>query len=130
MEFEFSAGGVVINKDEKILVIKTKDLKGNTVYTFPKGNIQKGEKPQNSALREVLEETGYQCELIKEIKKHQYFYKRSNKLIKKTVYWFLMKPIKKIKEHDCEVLDVLWVTQEEGKNLLTYKSDIELLSEV
>lgn len=130
MEFEFSAGGVVINKDKKILIIKTKDLKGNTVYTFPKGNIKKGEEPKISALREVLEETGFECKLIKEIKKHQYFYKRNNKLIKKTVYWFLMEPIKKIKEHDQEVLDVLWVTQEEGKNLLTYKSDIELLSEV
>lgn len=126
MEFETSAGGIVINGD-KVLIIKTKSLKGDIVYTFPKGNIGKCEKPEETALREVLEETGYECELIKELKKVQYFYKRGKNLIKKNVYWYLMKPIKKVKEHDYEVLDVIWCDIDSAKELLSYKSDIELL---
>ncbi len=51
VEFEFSAGGIV-KRDSEVLLIKTKDLKGNEVWTFPKGKIEKGEKSKEAALRE------------------------------------------------------------------------------
>jgi len=126
MIYEFSAGGLVVDNG-KVLVIKTKSLKGEVVHTFPKGNIAKGEKPESAALREVQEETGYKCEIVKRIDKVEYFYKYQGKLVKKTVYWFLMKPLKKIGEHDEEVLEVLWKDTNQVESILTYKSDREMV---
>lgn len=129
MEIEKSAGGLVIDGD-KVLVIETRNLKGETVYTFPKGNISKGEDPKETALREVLEETGYRCKVIKELDTVNYFYKRQGKLIKKTVYWYIMEPIEKVREHDYEVTAVLWKDLNEAQRLLSYKSDVGLLKKV
>ncbi len=126
MIYEFSAGGLVVDSG-KVLVIKTKNLKGDEIYTFPKGNIAKEEKPETAALREVQEETGYKCEIVKRIDKVEYFYKYQGKLVKKTVYWFLMKPLKKIGEHDEEVLEVLWKDTNQVESILTYKSDREMV---
>ncbi|HCJ66421.1 MAG TPA: NUDIX hydrolase [Elusimicrobia bacterium] len=126
MVYEFSAGGLVIDNG-KVLIIKTKNLKGDIVHTFPKGKIAQGEKPEDAALREVQEETGYQCEIIKRIDKVEYFYKREGQLIKKAVYWFLMKPLEGTGEHDKEILDVFWRETNEAEGILTYKSDGEML---
>jgi len=126
MVYEFSAGGLVVDSG-KVLIIETKNLKGDVVHTFPKGNIAKGEKPENAALREVQEETGYKCAIIKRIDKVQYFYKYEGKLVKKTVYWFLMRPLEKVDEHDEEVSDVLWKDINETESILTYKSDREMV---
>lgn len=126
MVYEFSAGGLVVDSD-KILVIKTQNLKGDVVHTFPKGKIDKGEKPEAAALREVQEETGYECEVTKRIDKVEYFYKYEGKLVKKTVYWFLMKPLEKASEHDKEIIEVLWKEIKEAEAILTYKSDREMV---
>ncbi len=126
MVYEFSAGGLVIDND-KVLIIKAKNLKGDEVYAFPKGKINQGEKPEEAALREVREETGYKCEITKRIDKVEYFYKREGQLIKKTVYWFLMKPLEKTGEHDQEILDTFWKEINEAGNILTYKSDKEMI---
>src|SRR3989339_253521 len=64
---EISAGGVIL-VDRKILLVKVKNLSGKIVWTFPKGHIEKGETITATAKREVLEETGYKCELIKYLK--------------------------------------------------------------
>lgn len=129
VKFEFSAGGVVLQKNN-VLLIKTKDLKGNVVITFPKGNIKRSEKPSEAALREVYEETGYQCEIVKEINRVTYFYRKNNQLIRKTVYWYQMKPLKKIKDKDWEVLDVIWEDINKLSEILTYKSDKKLIETI
>lgn len=126
MVYEFSAGGLVVDNG-KVLIIKTKNLKKDEVYTFPKGKIAQGEKPEDAALREVQEETGYKCEITKRIDKVEYFYKREGQLIKKVVYWFLMKPVEKVGEHDKEILDVFWKEINETERILTYKSDKEMI---
>jgi len=57
---EFSAGGVII-EDGKTLLIRMRNLKGELVWTFPKGHVEAGETPELAALREVTEETGCRC---------------------------------------------------------------------
>jgi 8-oxo-dGTP pyrophosphatase MutT (NUDIX family) len=124
--FEFSAGGVVLRPQE-VLLVWAKDLKGVTVVTFPKGIVEKGESSQEAALREVLEETGYRCEIVSELPRSEYFFRRDGQLVRKTVRWFVMRPLAVEGEHDEEIERVDWVSLVEAAELLTYKSDRELL---
>src|SRR5262245_46288324 len=96
--FEFSAGGVVQDGD-KLLLVKVENLEGKLAWTFPKGHIEKDEKAPDAALREVEEETGYRCEILKPFDKVQYWFKRDGQLVKKTVTWYLMKPLEKTGTH-------------------------------
>ncbi|MBI5573245.1 MAG: NUDIX domain-containing protein [Elusimicrobia bacterium] len=126
---EFSAGGVII-KDKKLLIVKVKNLSGKIVWTFPKGHIEKSEKIKNAALREVSEETGYSCKIIKSLGKTQYGFRHQNKFISKKVAWFLMSPLGKIGTHDHEILTTRWVKITEGKKYLKYETDLKLLEKI
>ncbi len=128
-EFEFSAGGVVKNKTEALL-IRTKTLKGRVVWTFPKGKIEREETPRDAALREVCEETGYRCRIEKELDRVSYFYRRGGKLISKKVKWYEMSPLEKERKHDDEVDLVEWMSPEKAQEKLSYKSDMNLLRKV
>ena len=118
VEFEFSAGGVVKEKN-RFLLIKTAD---KSIWTFPKGKLKKGESSSQAALREVLEETGYRCRIEKEITDVRYLFKRQGRLVIKKVQWFLMSPVQKLKEVPC-----MWHDYNSCHKLLKYKSDLNLL---
>lgn len=68
MKRAVSAGGVVIKSEKgikKILLIAFEDGSG---LGFPKGTVEKGEKLENAALREVTEETSLKnLEIIKKL---------------------------------------------------------------
>src|ERR1035438_4939453 len=130
VQFEFSSGGVV-QEDAKLLMVKVENLEGVLAWTFPKGHIEKGEKAPEAALREVEEETGYRCEIVKPFERVQYWFKRGDQLIKKTVTWFLMRPLKKTGTHDPEeILETKWVSFDEAKSLAKYKSDKKILAKL
>ncbi|MFA5975797.1 MAG: NUDIX hydrolase [Elusimicrobiota bacterium] len=125
--FEFSAGGVV-REGSNLLMVKVENLEGRQLWTFPKGHIEAGEKAEQAALREVEEETGYHCEIIKPLDRAQYWFKRENKLTKKTVTWFLMKPLKKTGLHDPEeILETRWFPISEACRIACYRSDKKIL---
>lgn len=126
-QFEYSAGGVVRDAEGRFLVVETTDLKGNVVWTFPKGLLRKGERSQEAALREVEEETGYRCRIVGELPKAEYWFRHGGQLVKKTVRWFLMEPVEQIGSHDWEVRSVAWLSPEEALARLTYASDRDLV---
>lgn len=130
MNFEYSAGGVVFEKN-KILLIEVENLSGKIVWTFPKGHIETGEDARMAALREVEEETGYTCEIIRELPRASYHFMRSGILARKTVRWFLMRPIEKreLKSKD-EVRRLSWKGVGESEKHLIYPSDLHLLEEI
>jgi 8-oxo-dGTP pyrophosphatase MutT (NUDIX family) len=79
----------------------------------------------------VEEETGYRCAILKPFDKVEYFFKRDAQLVKKTVTWFLMKPLEKTGTHDAEeILETRWVTLDEASKLAKYKSDKQLLTKL
>jgi 8-oxo-dGTP pyrophosphatase MutT (NUDIX family) len=127
--FEFSAGGVVTRADE-VLLVWARDLKGRSVVTLPKGLIKRGETGEEAALREVREETGFRCRIVNELPKSEYFYRRGDKLVRKTVRWFLMEPVEKEGEHDHEIDEVRWAPVEEAIDALSYDSDRKLVESV
>src|SRR5919108_4890296 len=62
-----SFGGVVVRSGDnvhEVVLIRTTNLKGDEVWTLPKGTAEEGETPDVTALREVLEETGIEAEII------------------------------------------------------------------
>ncbi len=130
MKFEFSAGGVVFRKganQTSVLVAKHSGYHG---WVFPKGLIgdhKKGEKKEETALREVEEETGVIGKIVKPLKPVTYWYNFEGEKIKKTVYYFLMEFIEgNTKNHDWEMEEVEWIPAEKVNNKLTYRSDKEV----
>ncbi len=82
-----AAGGAVISKKDEVLMIFRHGR-----WDLPKGKKNSGEKNKETALREVMEETGLQkLEIIKKLSVTYHFYRRNKKLIIKKTHWFLMK---------------------------------------
>jgi len=83
-----SAGGIV-SFHNTILMLK----KFNGDWVLPKGKAEEGETLEQTALREVFEETGVRAEIKDYLGKIEYEYKNSwndNLFAKKVVHWFLM----------------------------------------
>jgi len=127
MSEEFSAGGLVL-KDGQMALVQVTNLKGETVWTFPKGHIEAGESAQEAALREVQEETGWRCKALKPLITVRYQFSRRGTPVSKSVEWFLMEPLEKIGEPaEGEILSCRWATAEAARGLVRYPSDVELL---
>jgi 8-oxo-dGTP diphosphatase len=125
--FEFSAGGLVVDAEGRVLLIRARNLRNQPVWTLPKGTLMPGETSAAAALREVREETGYRCEAVRELDVVTYWFQRGGTRIKKTVAWFLMRPLAKEGDHDSEVDEVSWATRDEALGRLRYESDRRLL---
>lgn len=131
---ETSAGGIVYKKERnKILWLITQHSK-HKGWGFPKGLIgdkDKDEPINKAALREVEEEGGIKAKIIKLLPNPtQYMYRFKEFLIKKTVYYFLMEYLSgDPKNHDWEMSDAKFVTEEEAKKILSFKSDKEAFAQ-
>lgn len=130
MKFEFSAGGVVFKKEGDKTFILLAQHSGHHGWVFPKGLIDKGEKKEETASREVEEETGIKGTIIRPLEPIEFWYVFEGEKIKKTVYYFLMAEAGgDIEKHDHEMEKVEWITAEEVENRLTYKSEKEVWEE-
>lgn len=126
-----SAGGIV-RKGSLWLICQHSEHKG---WVFPKGfvgDVNKGESNETAALREVQEEGGIKARIINyQPIKTQYSYSWKNNLIKKTVYYFLMEYVSgDPKDHDREMSEAKFVSQDEVKKILTYPSDIKAFEKI
>lgn len=59
-------------------------------WVLPKGTVEPGETYQQTALREVKEETNSDAEIVKYIGKTQYTFRGNEDIVSKTVHWYLM----------------------------------------
>ena len=113
---EKAYGGVVINRQGRILLREPKNHFDNYVWTFPKGRPDKkqrpGETPEETAFREVLEETGIKAE-IKERLPGVYEGGTTETI------FFLMSLIEETGKFDGETQSVRWVTPEEARVLIS-----------
>ena len=89
MKFEKSCGAVVFTKiDNKIKYLIIKSIEG--IYGFPKGHMELDEVEEETALREILEETGIKVKLINGFR-YKLNYEIKDKNIYKEVIYFLGK---------------------------------------
>jgi bis(5'-nucleosidyl)-tetraphosphatase len=86
---EFSAGAVVFRRDGTRKYLLLHYEAGH--WEFPKGNVEKGETPEDAARREIKEETGIDgVEFIPAFEeKIKYYYKRDKGTVQKEVQFFL-----------------------------------------
>ena len=85
-----SCGGVVIHKG-KILLLYKEYKKRYVGWVLPKGTVEIGETNQQTALREVKEETSVDAQIVKYLGKSEYSFNGKEDKIVKTVHWYLMK---------------------------------------
>ena len=125
---EISFGAVIIKKENKdisyLLLHKKQHEQYSELWDFPRGVIEKGEKPEETAKREIKEETGIiTLKFIEGFKeKIKWFYRKYGKTISKEATYFLAETktqeVKISKEHD----NYKWCSYEEASKLITYKN--------
>ncbi len=84
-----SCGGVVIFRGKILLLYKNYKNKYDG-WVLPKGTVEPGENHEDTALREVLEETGARASIIKYIGTSNYSFVVPDDTVEKEVHWYLM----------------------------------------
>ncbi len=84
-----SCGGIVIFRGKILLLYKNYKNKYEG-WVLPKGTVEHGENFQETALREVFEETGANASIVKYVGKSEYSFTVSENTIDKEVHWYLM----------------------------------------
>lgn len=127
---QHSAGGVVFKKKGERIEVALILRDNKTKWCLPKGQVEKGESPEDTARREIKEETGLEGELLQELNTIHYFFssKEENTRFSKTVNFYLFRYTSgNVEEHDWEVDSVEWVEIDEAIKRLTYKSEKETM---
>ncbi|MFY9554170.1 MAG: NUDIX hydrolase [Blastocatellia bacterium] len=129
-EPRLAAGGIVLNdrhgKPAVLLVHRPR----YDDWSFPKGKVDPGETLEEAALREVREETGLRCRIVRLLAGTRYRYRTRNRgrLRYKSVQYFLMDAeTRRIKVPGDEVDRAEWFGFEEAKRVLSYAQDRRLL---
>lgn len=127
---EFSAGGIVFRKKGRAVeVLLIKDSYGR--WTWPKGKIDKHERSQDAALREIKEEVGLRnIRLLGKIGRSNYFYRLKGDLIFKTVFFFLVEAEvnEKLKIQKSEIISGRWFKPQAALKTVEYKGAEQLLT--
>ena len=128
---EHSAGGAVFairNGAPHVALIATRS---RTRWGLPKGAVSEGETSEQAALREVLEETGIEAEIVRPIDTIEYFFRAGDTLIRKRVDFYLMRYVAgDLKPQLSEVDDVEWVELTSALQRASFDSERKLLETV
>ena len=114
----------------EVALIRVLRARGGTAWALPKGWVEQGEEPEQTAVREVREETGLQTRVLRKVDEISYqFYSRADHdRISKTVHLFLLECLGgDTADHDTEVEEARWFPIEEAGQRLTYKNEREAL---
>ncbi|HYL41387.1 MAG TPA: NUDIX hydrolase [Candidatus Binatus sp.] len=127
-----SAGGIVVRaeRDGRSLVVGMRRRDRDTVtWTLPKGTPALGETVEQTAMREVTEETGLQVRITAPLPSIDYTFTQAGTRIHKTVHYFLMEPVGgDLSQHDHEFERVRWVRFEDAPGLLTFPTERALVA--
>lgn len=127
---QHSAGGLVVRKRGNRAQVCLVSKKGGRVWAFPKGRVDKDESLEETAVREVLEETGHEASIIDQLDRIEYYFflKENNTFYHKTVTFFLMKLIREnVQERDEEADSVGWYDAGVAKKKLSYLNEKKIL---
>jgi 8-oxo-dGTP pyrophosphatase MutT (NUDIX family) len=119
-----AAGGVVYRRgrdDVEVLLVHRPRYDD---WTFPKGKLEPGETHEGAAVREVEEETGFRCELGRELPSTSY---RDSKARPKLVRYWAMRPVGGEFRPHHEVDEIRWLPVEAAAQLLSHERDHEVL---
>jgi 8-oxo-dGTP pyrophosphatase MutT (NUDIX family) len=120
-EQEISYGGVVVRGAE-VMVITPRGR--SRVLGLPKGGRNGDETPEETAAREVREETGITVEVRGLLGDVRYSYRRGGRRVAKTVHFYLCDFVSgDTADHDHEVDDARWILLEDARTQLSYPGE-------
>jgi 8-oxo-dGTP pyrophosphatase MutT (NUDIX family) len=127
-----SAGGVVVSNDRErpsLVVGMRRRARDAVTWTLPKGTPDPGETVEETALREVGEETGLEVRIVEPLPSIEYTFVKDGTRIHKTVHYFLMAPTGgDLSRHDLEFERVRWVPFDEAAGLLSFQTERDLVA--
>lgn len=126
---ETSAGGLVVDAArEHAVLIGRLDRHGKLLWSLPKGHIEDGETVEQTALREVKEETGISARVLLPLGTIDYWFVAERRRVHKTVHHFLLEAVGgELSDEDVEVTEVAWVPVEQLENRLAYTDERALV---
>jgi len=125
-----SAGGIVIRGVGGSLefVVGRRRRERAVTWTLPKGTPESGESTEQTAIREVGEETGLAVRILRSIGDIHYSFVRDGTRYRKTVHYFLMEPLGgDLADHDHEFELVRWLPIGEAPATLTFETERDLV---
>ncbi len=121
---EHSYGGVCVRGDEVVTIVP----RGKRALALPKGGPERGESPEQTAAREVREETGLTGTVRAPLGDVVYHYRRSGRRIRKTVSFFLLDYVGgSTDDHDHEVTEARWVPLQTARTELSYPGERKMV---
>ena len=128
VEQHFSAGGVVYRAADDGLEMVVCGRESPEMWGLPKGTPETNETPEQTALREVREETGLEVVLEEDLGWIEYWFNKPGIRVHKRVQFYLMSPTGgSMEQHDPEFDLVAWVPQGRAIETLTYSNEIDVL---
>ncbi len=127
---QVSSGGVIYRKHNSSFEIALVAVKNGKVWCLPKGMVDRGEKPAETAIREVSEETGLKGKIIEKLGEISYWYylKEEKAKCRKTVHFFLLEyESGDISKHDWEVDKVAWFKIDDALKIAAHKNEKEII---
>lgn len=127
MDFEKSCGAVVFYKqtgEYQFLVIKHRN---NGHWGFPKGHVEKGELEQDTALREIAEETGLTVRLLNGFR-HKIEYTPKEGIWKEVVFFLAEASDQDVTIQDEEIDDYKWLPYSKAHDLITFSNSKNTLA--
>ena len=124
--YEKSCGGIIFFKTRqnvKILLVKNNN---GRYWSFPKGHIEEGETEQETAIREIKEETGLDVTLVnhfREISEYCPF----GKIRKRVVFFLAQAFTDNVKIQEEEIDSYIWVDLQQARKLCSYDNDLRII---
>ncbi len=125
-----SAGGVVYRTDKGRVEVVICGRRDPERWSLPKGTPNPGETLEQTALREVREETGLDVAMQDPLGSINYWFVRPEDKARrnKTVYFYLMTcEGGSVDRHDPEFDEVRWVPAEQASQLLAFANEVTVL---
>jgi 8-oxo-dGTP pyrophosphatase MutT (NUDIX family) len=127
-----SAGGVVIRfqgSQPELVVGSRRRERDSRTWTLPKGTPNAGESIEQTALREVAEETGLDVRIVAPLDSIEYWFVVAGTRYHKTVHYFVMEPTGgDLAQHDHEFEEVRWIGFAEAESILTFETERALVA--
>ena len=127
-----SAGGVVIRESEsgpQLVVGSRRRERDGRTWTLPKGTPNPDETVEQTAIREVAEETGLTVRITGPLDSIEYRFVQRGTRIHKTVHYFLMEPTGgNLADHDHEFEEVRWIRFDDAPSILTFETERALVA--
>ena len=128
-----SAGGLVIrivDGRHQIVLGRRRRERDSATWTLPKGTPDAGERTEETAIREVTEETGLEVAILERVGDVEYWFMQSGTRIHKTVHYFLMTAVGGgLERHDDEFDEVRWVDLAEAEQVMSHDSERRVVAE-